>query len=410
MSKDKLKETLKLSIVSKLDNPRSASIAYSKSGQIYAAGSVDSDTHLLNISSEQAVLALSASANDYEVYKIESVYEKPDKNAPLSPIIAKIIVDHQIRTGQEIEYEIFDTKGEKIFSEKNLANILPFYNPSDVKLDRTSQKTPPSKNKALFPKKGNFEKNLKDFALKGFERNFPTYDSASGYGSAVLTKDGSVYIAGQYSSFEHRMNIHSEMNAIISALMDKNFEITHLGLVSTKFLDCPCNSCGACRQFISEINAKFNLNIEIVTFSKDTDQFEKHFIKEYLPEAWGNRTDNLQLTTNNQKNKIKTLKFDSNLVPLVLSGEKNTTWRMFDDKNISTGDVLTFINKETGKEFAVATVTKVKEKELNKITDKDFDGHEKFESKEKMFEIYRKYYGNKVTQETIVKIIKFKLK
>jgi cytidine deaminase len=298
-----LKKSLELAVVKKPDSFRSSSIAFSKSGEVYSAGNIESDTHLLNISSEQATLALSTANNDYGVYKIQSLYEKPNKNAVLSPIIAKIIIDHQIRTDQKIEYEIFDSESKNIFQTKDLTKNLPFYNPENVPLQIVNKKISSSKNKTAFPKKGNFEKNLKEFSLKGLLRNFPTYDSASGYGSAVFCKDGSVYFAGQYSSFDHRMNIHSEMNAIISALMDRNNtkstngvtnttnikEITHIGIVSTKFPNTPCNSCGCCRQFISEINAKFNLNIEIICFAKKTEQFEKHFIKDYLPNAWTNK-------------------------------------------------------------------------------------------------------------------------
>ncbi len=46
---------------------------------------------------------------------------------------------------------------------------------------------------------------------------------------------------------------------------------------------------------------------------------------------------------------------------------------------------------------------------LKDLVDSDFDGHERFESEEKMYEEYRKYYGDKVTPESVVKIIKFKL-
>lgn len=105
----------------------------------------------------------------------------------------------------------------------------------------------------------------------------------------------------------------------------------------------------------------------------------------------------------------KTIKFAPHLVPLVLSGEKTSTWRLFDDKNLKVGDNLNFVNKETGKEFAKAIIVGVREIELGNVQDSDYDGHEKFESKEKMFEAYRGYYGLKVTPESILKIVKFKL-
>jgi hypothetical protein len=108
-------------------------------------------------------------------------------------------------------------------------------------------------------------------------------------------------------------------------------------------------------------------------------------------------------------NKTKILKIAPFLVPLVISGEKTTTWRLFDDKDLQKVDYLTFINKETGKEFVKAIITEVRETELGKVTEDDYDGHERFESKEKMFETYRNYYGSKVTPNSILKIVRFKL-
>lgn len=51
----------------------------------------------------------------------------------------------------------------------------------------------------------------------------------------------------------------------------------------------------------------------------------------------------------------------------------------------------------------------VREKKLSDVTEEDYVGHEKFESQEEMLKTYKKYYGDKVTLDTVVKIIKFKL-
>ena len=107
---------------------------------------------------------------------------------------------------------------------------------------------------------------------------------------------------------------------------------------------------------------------------------------------------------------MKTLKFKSHLVPLILSGEKNVTWRLFDDKDLQPGDELELVNKDTLQKFGEAVISDIREKALGNITDADFNGHEKFENTEKMYETYRLFYGDRVTPETIVKIIQFKLK
>ncbi|MDD5289794.1 MAG: ASCH domain-containing protein [Patescibacteria group bacterium] len=106
---------------------------------------------------------------------------------------------------------------------------------------------------------------------------------------------------------------------------------------------------------------------------------------------------------------MKTLKFYHNLVEKILDGEKTVTWRMFDDKNLTIGDQLEFIETETGEKFAEAEITKIVEKKLGAVEEKGFDGHETYKNPEEMLAQYQKYYGNKVTKETLVKVISFKL-
>jgi hypothetical protein len=105
----------------------------------------------------------------------------------------------------------------------------------------------------------------------------------------------------------------------------------------------------------------------------------------------------------------KTIKFRDFLAELVLSGEKDSTWRLFDDKGLKQGDEVDLINWNTGEKFAEAILTKVYEKKVGELKSEDFEGHEKFESEEAMYESYRTYYGDGVGPETTVKIIRFKL-
>ena len=97
------------------------------------------------------------------------------------------------------------------------------------------------------------------------------------------------------------------------------------------------------------------------------------------------------------------------LVPKVLSGKKTSTWRLFDDKNLTEGDEFIMVNKETGEDFAKGKITKVREKKLGELGDNDFDGHEKYNDQEDMLNHYKGYYGDKVNLDTIVKMIDFKL-
>lgn len=106
----------------------------------------------------------------------------------------------------------------------------------------------------------------------------------------------------------------------------------------------------------------------------------------------------------------KILKFRDHLAKMILAGEKNCTWRLFDDKSLSKGDEISLVNWNTGESFANALITEVREKSMGKLEETDFDGHEKFTSEDEMYAAYRKYYGDKVGPETVVKIIRFKLR
>ena len=107
---------------------------------------------------------------------------------------------------------------------------------------------------------------------------------------------------------------------------------------------------------------------------------------------------------------MKTLKFKPYLVDQILTGTKTSTWRLFDDKDIKVGDVLNFVNKETGVVFGIATISKVVIRTLGTLTDTDWEGHERYESEATMYAEYRSYYGDRVNQNTEVKIIHFDFK
>jgi len=106
---------------------------------------------------------------------------------------------------------------------------------------------------------------------------------------------------------------------------------------------------------------------------------------------------------------MKTLKFRHDLAQEIIAGRKTNTWRLFDDKDLTVGDKLELMDWESGEKFAEAEIVKVNEKKMGEVEEKDFEGHEKFGSREEMLETYKKYYGDKVDWDTAVKIIEFKL-
>jgi ribonuclease HI len=110
---------------------------------------------------------------------------------------------------------------------------------------------------------------------------------------------------------------------------------------------------------------------------------------------------------------MKKLKLEHELATLVLSGEKTSTWRIFDDKDLSVNDRVVLIDKvdpekpQTWKNIGVATIKKVVQKRLADIEGADFDGHEAFASRDEMLATYQEYYGSDVAWETPVKILDF---
>jgi hypothetical protein len=106
---------------------------------------------------------------------------------------------------------------------------------------------------------------------------------------------------------------------------------------------------------------------------------------------------------------MKTLKFSKNLIPSILSGEKTTTWRCFDDKDLKEGDEVLFLEHETKKPFAKVKLVEIKEKTFKELNEEDREGHEKFKNDEEMLKTYSEYYKTEITPDTPLKIIKFKI-
>ncbi|MDY6769074.1 MAG: ASCH domain-containing protein [Candidatus Nanohaloarchaea archaeon] len=105
---------------------------------------------------------------------------------------------------------------------------------------------------------------------------------------------------------------------------------------------------------------------------------------------------------------MKSLRFSEPLPALILDGEKDTTWRVDDEKDLSVDDRLSLRDTD-GEEFAQARILWVKETTFGRLTDEDRAGHESFESETEMYETYEEYYGREITAETPVKVVRFKL-
>lgn len=93
---------------------------------------------------------------------------------------------------------------------------------------------------------------------------------------------------------------------------------------------------------------------------------------------------------------------------MIVSGEKTSTWRLFDDKDLQVGDNLTFTVTETGEVFGTAKIESVKFRTLGTLKEEDWIGHERFNSEKEMYDAYKEFYGDKVNADSELKIITFK--
>ena len=105
---------------------------------------------------------------------------------------------------------------------------------------------------------------------------------------------------------------------------------------------------------------------------------------------------------------MKSIKFAHKLVQSILDGTKTTTWRLFDEKDLQVCDELTFVDVDSKQKFATAIIIDVREKKINELTDEDLKSNS-YENREQVVTVNLKYYGDRVTEETLIKMIAFKL-
>lgn len=106
------------------------------------------------------------------------------------------------------------------------------------------------------------------------------------------------------------------------------------------------------------------------------------------------------------------LKFADPLAELIAQGEKNTTWRVNDDKNLAEGDGLRLIHKSTGRLFGSGAITSVEQRTFGTLEPRDFEGHEPFPGgRDEMIATYQGYYNDpEIGSDTKVTVVKFALR
>jgi ribonuclease HI len=113
---------------------------------------------------------------------------------------------------------------------------------------------------------------------------------------------------------------------------------------------------------------------------------------------------------------MKQLKFNHNFAELIRQGKKTATFRMYDDKDLSVDDKVELLDKidpdrpATWKSIGTARIDSIVEKRLSAITEADLSECEQYESREDLLMAYRRYYGDQVTVDTPVKVIRFTIR
>ena len=110
---------------------------------------------------------------------------------------------------------------------------------------------------------------------------------------------------------------------------------------------------------------------------------------------------------------MKYVKVSHKVAKLILEGEKSSTWRINDEKNISVDDDIGIIDKVDPKDqsswqiVGTGRVNSVVQKRLSDLDNHDLGPGEEFDSRQEMIKRFRDYYGPDVNENTTVKIINF---
>lgn len=114
---------------------------------------------------------------------------------------------------------------------------------------------------------------------------------------------------------------------------------------------------------------------------------------------------------------MKTLKLDHTSVTKVLSGQNSSTWRIYDDKNISVDDEVELIDKidphspSTWRAFSHVLINSVIEKRIKDVSIQELAGHDPpFHDVHSLLMHYKQRYGSHITEATPIKIIHFTVK
>lgn len=97
---------------------------------------------------------------------------------------------------------------------------------------------------------------------------------------------------------------------------------------------------------------------------------------------------------------------------LAIQSGKRTTWRLFDDKDLSVNDVVQLVDKvkpveaESWSPIGVAQITQIAEKPIAELSTAELE-EQNFSSQKALIDDFSFFYSRKLTPETTLKIVRF---
>lgn len=110
---------------------------------------------------------------------------------------------------------------------------------------------------------------------------------------------------------------------------------------------------------------------------------------------------------------MKQLKFEHQFAEDIKSGNKSATFRVNDDKDIKPGDIVELVDKVSGDhpstweipgELEITSVSKMK---ISDLTKEHMLRAEAFANTEEMVQLFKRFYGEHITKDTLVTILSF---
>lgn len=118
---------------------------------------------------------------------------------------------------------------------------------------------------------------------------FLTKEGGVRYGAAVLTSSGEIFSSGQYSSFNHSMNVHAEHAALILATMAGTPDVVALAVSSTRGSSYT-RPCGICRQTMIEHAGRTKRDFLVLMVNAE-GECDEALVSGLLPYSWSSATE-----------------------------------------------------------------------------------------------------------------------